>query len=392
MNDALLVLNAGSSSLKFSVFGCEPALPELLAGSISDLGHGPRLTLRGPGQAPASRDLVKGAMSASDAVDAALGALEDRQVLRRLRAVGHRIVHGGLEFTLPTELDAGILDRLRRFVPLAPLHQPHNLDIVDQVRARLPQAIQVGAFDTAFHAGRPAGDRLYGLPRELAADGVVAYGFHGLSYAHASGVLRARHGATAGGRAIVAHLGSGASLCAMQDGHSVATTMGFSALDGLPMSTRCGPLDPGVLLHLLGERGMDLEEVGELLYQRSGLLGLSGVSGDMQALLRSDDPRAAEAIDLFVYRIGRQIGSLAAALGGLDTLVFTAGIGENAPLVRQRVCEAAAWLGVTIDPDANTAGATPLSTADSKVEVLVVRADEAREVAKGVLACLARAA
>lgn len=392
MNDAILVLNAGSSSLKFSVFGHESALPELLEGSIGGLEQAPRLRIRCPGQAPVVRELGTAAMSAGDAVEAALSALEDHQLLQRVQAVGHRIVHGGLEFTEPTVLDAAVVDRLRRLAPMAPLHQPHNLDIVEQVRSRLPQATHVGAFDTAFHAGRPAGDRLYGLPRELAEDGVVAYGFHGLSYAHVAGVLGARHGSAAGGRAIVAHLGSGASLCAMHGGRSVATTMGFSPLDGLLMSTRCGPLDPGVLLHLLGERGMGVEELGEMLYLRSGLLGLSGISGDMQVLLDSTETRAAEAIELFVYRIGRQIGSLAAALGGLDTLVFTAGIGENAPLIRERVCEAAAWLGVAIDPACNTSGEMLISAAGSKVEILVVPADEARQVAQGVLACLARAA
>ncbi|CAN5634298.1 acetate kinase [soil metagenome] len=391
MSAALLVLNAGSSSLKFSVYAHEPALPELLKGSISRLGDAPRLSVRCPGQPPLSRALGNGALSANDAVETALAELETRGMLQHMHAVGHRIVHGGLEYSEPLLLDALAVQRLRRLSPLAPLHQPYNLDIVEQSRQHLPQAQQIGAFDTAFHANRPAGDRLYGLPRELAEDGIVAYGFHGLSYSHVAGVLRSR-AAGAGGRAIVAHLGSGASLCAMQAGHSIATTMGFSPLDGLLMSTRCGPLDPGVILHLLGERGMDLESLNQLLYRRSGLLGLSGISGDMQVLLDSADPRADEAIELFVYRIGRQIGSLSAALGGLDTLVFTAGIGENSAHIRQRVCEAAGWLGVAIDPAANAAAATVISTSDSRVEVLVVPTEEERAVAQAVLTCLARLA
>ena len=388
MNPAILVLNAGSSSLKFSVFGHGAELPILLKGSISGLAHTPRLKIRCPGEANSERTLGSTAMSPAAAVRTAFAELAQRGLLDRIGVVGHRIVHGGQMFTRPVVLDASTLDRLRHLVPLAPLHQPYNLEIVELASGLLPDAVQIGAFDTAFHAERPRSDRLYGLPRQLSEDGIIAYGFHGLSYAHVAASLRARDGARAGGRMIVAHLGSGASLCAMDAGRSVATTMGFSVLNGLIMSSRCGALDPGIILHLVRERQMSVEAVSELLYEQSGLLGISGISGDMQTLLQSADPHASEAIDLFVYRIGREIGSLAAATGGLDTLVFTAGIGENAPRIRQRIGAATAWLGVDIDPDRNERGEHSIGSAASAVEVLVIPAEEELAVAEGVMACL----
>ncbi|WP_454831049.1 acetate/propionate family kinase [Pseudoxanthomonas wuyuanensis] len=388
MNQAILILNAGSSSLKFSVFGRAAELPLLLRGSISRLGHAPHLKIRGPGGTDSDRALGTAPMPPDAAVRAAFAELAERGLLDRIGVVGHRIVHGGPTFVQPSALDPPTLAKLRQLAPLAPLHQPYNLDIVELACELLPAAIQIGAFDTAFHAQRPRHDRLYGLPRRLSEDGIVAYGFHGLSYAHVATVLRARNGRRAGGRTIVAHLGSGASLCAMEAGRSVATTMGFSALDGLVMSSRCGSLDPGIILHLIRERQMSVDAVSELLYERSGLLGVSGISGDMQTLLQSQEPHAGEAIDLFVYRIGRQIGSLAAAVGGLDTLVFTAGIGENAPAIRQRIGKAAAWLGVDIDPARNQRGDNSIGSAASAVDVLVIPADEERAVAEGVLTSL----
>lgn len=385
---AILALNAGSSSLKFAVYDKSADLPELLRGSISQLGHNPRLKVRSPGETDCDRLLGAGPMSPSDAVQAVFVELRGRGLTERIGIVGHRIVHGGLTFTKSTVLDRLTLEELRLLTPLAPLHQPYNLDIVDLASGLLPAAIQVGAFDTAFHANRPRRDRLYGLPRRLSEDGIIAYGFHGLSYAHIAGLLRKRDGPRACGRTIVAHLGSGASLCAMEDGRSIATTMGFSALDGLIMSSRCGSLDPGIVLHLIRERDMSVEAVSKLLYEQSGLLGVSEISGDMQTLLQSSDPRAGEAVDLFVYGIGRAIGSLAAALGGLDTLVFTAGIGENAPKVRQLVCEAAGWLGVSIDPVRNGSGEMSIGCSASRLDVLVIPTDEERAVAEGALACL----
>lgn len=387
IKEHILVLNAGSSSLKFAVFDAGVNGSLRLRGAVSRLQQAPRLRIAIDG-----RVVVDEAIGSSAALALAAETVFERidrlGFLDSVSSVGHRIVHGGLTYCAPVILDRSVIDALRRLVPLAPLHQPYNLDIVDLARRLRPDAVQVGCFDTAFHADRPVQDRLYGLPRRLSDDGVVAYGFHGLSYAHIATVLREQDPDQAGGRAIVAHLGSGASLCAMQAGRSVATTMGFSALDGLIMGSRCGALDPGVILHLLQQRGMSVAAVSEMLYEQSGLLGVSGLSADMHTLLQSTDPRAAEAVALFVYRTGREIGSLAAALGGLDTLVFTAGIGENAPVVRAGVGAAAAWLGVEIDAARNAAGEPRISTDGSPVRVLVIPADEERALAEGVNAAL----
>lgn len=385
---AVLVLNAGSSSLKFAVFERGATLRALARGSVSRLGHAPRLALQLQGVAQPELALQDAPMATGEAAHVVFAQLEQHGLLQRVDLVGHRIVHGGLDFVAPALLDASTLRRLRTLSPLAPLHQPANLEVVALAAARMPQAAQVGAFDTAFHARRPRVDRLYALPHALIDDGILAYGFHGLSYQHVARVLRERDGESAGGRAIVAHLGSGASLCAMRDGASVATSMGFSALDGLPMGSRCGALDPGVVLHLIGERGMSVDAVTTMLYQQSGLLGLSGVSSDMQVLLASGDPRAREAVEVFVYRTAREIASLAGALGGLDTLVFTAGIGENASEIRRRVGEACTWLGVRIDPARNAAdvrGQRAIGLSDSAVEVLVLPTDEELAVAEQVL-------
>jgi len=396
MKPAILVLNAGSSSLKFAVYVHSAALPLLLRGSVSALNHAPRLTVRETGAADSDQELGNTPIPPGAAAQVIFGELARRGLTGAITAVGHRIVHGGQHFTQPAVLTAAVIDQLHQLKPLAPLHQPVNLEIAALATDQLPDALQIGAFDTAFHAGRPNIDRLYALPRELSDDGIVAYGFHGLSYAHIATVLRARDalragGPRAGGRTIVAHLGSGASLCAMASGQSIATTMGFSALDGLMMSTRCGALDPGIILHLMQQQGMTIEAVNDLLYRQSGLLGVSQISGDMMTLLQSADPRAAEAIALFVYRIGRSIGSLAAALGGLDTLVFTGGIGENAPRIRDLICQSAAWLGARMDAGLNERGETTISAAQSTVEVLVIKANEEHAVAEGVLACFNRA-
>lgn len=382
MTEAVLVLNAGSSSLKFAVYGGDGDLQLRLRGTVSRLRQAPRLTVEVDGEVIVDRPFDP-PMALALAADAVFAQLDALGWLLRIGVVGHRIVHGGRGFVDPIVLDPESIGALRSLTPLAPLHQPYNLDIAESAARLLPRAVQVGCFDTAFHAARPGLDRLYALPRALSEDGVVAYGFHGLSYAHIAEVLRTRDGERAGGRAIVAHLGSGASLCAMESGRSLATTMGFSALDGLVMSSRCGSLDPGVLLHLLQDRGMSPEDLTRLLYEESGLLGVSGISGDMQTLLDSADPHAAEAVDLFVYRIGREIGSLAAALGGLDTLVFTAGIGENAPVVRSHICQAAAWLGLRIDEARNASGQVDIAGEGSAAAILVLPTDEERAVAVG---------
>jgi len=387
MTDAVLVLNGGSSSLKFAVFEEQGTLPLLLRGSVSSLGRNPRLRTMATAAASAIDTSVgDGPIAIADAFSVVASLLADRNLPGRIGKIGHRIVHGGQTFTHAVRLEAKTLAVLRRLEPLAPIHQAVNLEIVKLAAELLPHAVQVGCFDTAFHATRPALAKIYGLPRDLAEQGIVSYGFHGLSYSHIAGMLRERYGTGAGGRAIVAHLGSGASLCAMREGASVATTMGFSTLDGLVMSTRCGALDPGVILHLLRSKTLSADELSDLLYERSGLLGVSGISGDMQTLLDSKDAAAVEAVDLFVYRVGREIGSLAAALGGLDTLVFTAGIGEHAPLIRHKICEAAAWLGLALDEGLNRSGGELVSAATSRVDILVIPADEEVAVARDLLA------
>ncbi|TPK99007.1 MULTISPECIES: acetate/propionate family kinase [unclassified Mesorhizobium] len=386
MTDVILVLNGGSSSLKFAAFQGRDELHLLVRGSVSSIGERPRLHVAPTATTPPfDRSFGEQAISVGKAFEAVMSYLADRGLLRRVSKVGHRIVHGGREFARATLLDQGTLDALRKLEPLAPIHQAINLELVELAGRLLPDAIQVGCFDTAFHATQPEIARLYGLPHEMSEQGIVSYGFHGLSYSHIANELHRRYGAGAGGRAIVAHLGSGASLCAMKAGVSRATTMGFSTLDGLVMSTRCGAIDPGVLLHLLQDRKLSPDELSDLLYEKSGLLGVSGVSGNMQTLLASKDPAAMRAVDLFVYRVGREIGSLAAALGGLDTLVFTAGIGEHAPLIRRRICEAAAWLGVAMDDGLNRSGEDFVSAANSPVDVLVIPADEERAVATELL-------
>jgi acetate kinase len=382
MANAILVLNAGSSSLKFAVFQNRRGLPPLLRGNISSLDKNPQMNVVVGDRAQAEH--VRVDLESSDiehAMQLVVDEISNRNLAPGIKAVGHRIVHGGSAFTGPTVLDASAIDRLRALVPLAPMHQPRNLEIINGSKRAFPNAVQFGCFDTSFHFARPRLATLYGLPRALEQQGLKAYGFHGISYSYVASQLKSRYGAKAGGRVIVAHLGSGSSLCAMKGGKSIATTMGFSTLDGLVMSTRCGSIDAGVVLHLLQQRGMSVEEVIQVLYNDSGMLGVSGISGDMQALIESDEPSAKEAVDLFVYRAGREIGSMAAALSGLDTLVFCAGIGENSPLIRQRIGEAAAWLGVEIDAERNWRGDERISGARSAVEVLVIPTHEEKAVA-----------
>ncbi|MFU0504687.1 acetate/propionate family kinase [Pseudaminobacter sp. NGMCC 1.201702] len=391
--DTILVLNAGSSSLKFGLFELCTQLPVLMRGSLTSLNGKPQMSVFGPeGSQAQHADLADGPISTEEALEFVFAEVEGKGLLQSVSAVGHRIVHGGRDFTAATILDPPTLEALRAFTPVAPLHQPHNLEIVELAVRFLPKAVQIGCFDTAFHAERPRLAMLYALPRALTDSGIMSFGFHGISYGHIASRLRERYGSAAGGRAIVAHLGSGASLCAMHEGKSVATTMGFSPLDGLVMGTRSGSIDPGVILYLLQNRKMHVHEISRLLYDRSGLLGVSGISDDMQTLVESDDPQSKEAIDLFVYRAGREIGSLAAALGGLDTLVFTAGIGENSPLIRDKICEAAAWLGVTLDAERNRQGNERISAHGSVVDVLVIPTEEERAVAEQVSSAMSQGA
>ncbi len=294
----------------------------------------------------------------------------------RIVAAGHRVVHGGMKFTSPALIDSDTLSSLKSLISLAPLHQPHNLAAIEAVAQQAPGLPQVACFDTAFHRTQPSVAQAFALPRRFTDAGVLRYGFHGLSYEYIASVLPEVDAAAAAGRTLVAHLGNGASICAMKGCRSVASTMGFTALDGLPMGTRCGAIDPGVLLYLIEQHRLDARTLEHLLYHESGLLGVSGISSDMRTLLASSDPRAAEAVDLFIYRIGREIGSLAAALGGLDALVFTGGIGENAPTIRARVCREAAWLGVQFDEAANAEGGPRISLRGSPVSAWVVPTNE----------------
>jgi acetate kinase len=385
----LLTLNAGSSSLKFAIYESGADMPLRLAGQVSALGATPHLRVcAGP---DVLADETWADTRGLDAVlERTFGWLDQARWNEGVAGVGHRIVHGGLEFRDPTTLSAAVLQRLEALAPLAPLHQPYNLRGVTLAAAHFPQALQAGVFDTAFHADQPQIARLYALPRDLIDAGVLAYGFHGLSYDYIASVLQAQEGPQAGGRTIVLHLGSGVSLCALANGRSVATTMGFSALDGPPMSTRSGALDPGVVLHLLHDKGMSVEQVTDLLYHRSGLLGLSGVSGDMVTLLSSPEAHARQALEVYVYRIAREIGSLAAALGGLDTIVFTAGVGENAAPIRAQIADLCGWQGVRLDADANASGARLISRPESAVTVLVIPTDEQVVIARGVARLLSQ--
>lgn len=386
----ILVLNAGSSSLKFAVYdsvGEELSLG--MTGAVSGLPDRPQFRVRdAEGATLAETDGPKVAGALDEALARTLDWLAGEGGVSAPAAIGHRIVHGGLAFDAPVRLEAETLRRLDALSPLAPLHQPFNLAAVRAAQDRFPGAVQVGCFDTAFHAAQPRLARLYALPRDLTEGGVLAYGFHGLSYDFIAGELRDRFGPSCGGRVIVAHLGSGVSLCALADGESLATTMGFSALDGPPMATRSGSLDPGVLLYLMEDRGMSAADLTDLLYRRSGLLGVSGESGDVRVLLASDRLEAREALDLFVYRLSREIGGLAAALGGVDRLVFTAGVGENAAPIREGVLQACAWLGAELDAEANRAGAEIITTPASRLQGLVLPTDEQIVIARAARALL----
>jgi len=385
MSEAILVLNAGSSSLKFSVFLSGNGGLELwLGGQAEALQTAPRFTVKdASGKSVAERLWKQGETLGHDA---ALSHLVDflraRSGDHRLAAVGHRVVHGGVEFSEPTRVTLELVRALEKLIPLAPLHQPHNLAPIRYVLEHMPGLPQVACFDTAFHRAQPELAQAFALPQEITDRGVRRYGFHGLSYEYIASALPSVDARAAAGKVVVAHLGNGASMCALEAGRSVATTMGFTAVDGLPMGTRSGSLDPGVVLYLMDELKMNPRAIEKLIYQQSGLLGVSGVSSDMRALLSSDAPRAKLAVDLFIYRIGRELGSLAAALGGLDALVFTAGIGEHAVPIRERVLQGAAWLGITLDSAANAAGGPRISTRDSRVHAYVVPTNEELMIAR----------
>jgi acetate kinase len=386
MSDTILVLNAGSSSIKFSLFaeaGVEPAV--VAHGQIEGIDTNPHFIAQdSAGQTAGEQHWAQGTKLGHDG---AVAHLEDwlkatYAARHRLAAVGHRVVHGGADYSAPVRIDPDALAKLQELIPLAPLHQPHNLAPIRSLLERTPQLPQVACFDTAFHRSNPSLAQMFALPADLTEAGVRRYGFHGLSYEYIASVLPQFDERAARGNTVVLHLGNGASMCALQASASVASTMGFTTLDGLPMGTRCGAIDPGVLLYLMDERRMEARAIETLLYHQSGLLGVSGISSDMRTLLASSDPRARLAIDLYCYRIRRELGSLAAALGGLDAVVFTGGIGENAVAIRERVCRDAAWLGVELDPAANAAGGPRLSTPGARASAWAIPTNEELMIAR----------
>ncbi len=380
MNDAILVVNAGSSSIKCALFACqEQGLERVYQADITGIGTHTLFKVKTTdGDTLHQQDL--GAASHDTAFRCLLDWSEHRDDGYQLRGIGHRVVHGGTRFVAPVLVNAEILTALEALIPLAPLHQPHNLKPIHTLHDHKPDLPQVACFDTAFHATQPPVAQQFAIPHEHTEAGVRRYGFHGQSYAYIAQRLPELAGAMPD-NTIVAHLGNGASLAALKAGKSIATTMGFSALDGLMMGTRCGAIDPGVLLHWL-QNGMTAQDIEKTLYHQSGLLGVSGISNDMQDLLDNPEPRAQQAVDLFVYRISREIGSLAAALGGVDALVFTAGIGEHAAAIRTRICAQAAWLGVALDTDANARHAQRIDAQNSRVSVWVIPTDEEKMIAQ----------
>jgi acetate kinase len=385
MTNLILTINAGSSSIKFAAFEIDSDDLERLAdGHIEGIGATATFSSHQPDGKKNQFviDESRGAVGHMAALGAILDWLEDNFAGSRVLAVGHRVVHGGPDYSEPLLIDAANLDILRHLEPLAPLHQPHNIAGIEAAMHAFPEATQAACFDTAFHRSHPYIADTFALPRRFYDEGIRRYGFHGLSYEFIARRLRALEPVIATGRVIVAHLGNGASLCALRNGRSIASTMGFTALDGMPMGTRCGQLDPGVVLYLMSQKNMGAEEISDLLYKQSGLKGMSRVSNDMRALEASDEPAAKEAIAYFVSRIRREVGGLAAAIGGLDAFVFTGGIGENAWRIREGVLGELGWIGVHLDIEANRAGARVISAADSPVKVLVLQTDEERMIAE----------
>ena len=389
MTRQVAVINAGSSSIKFALFDEEPDLALRFRGQVENIGTEPHLI---------ADDAV-----GTRLVDCLLEKKTDHRAATKIvlqtaisllggeavEGIGHRVVHGGTQFAAPTRVSRGVIDVLKALCPLAPLHQPHNLAPIEAIAAEAPYIPQVACFDTAFHRTQPPVAHAFALPREITDSGVRRYGFHGLSYEYVSGKLREVAPGIADQKIIIAHLGNGASLCALENGRSVASTMGFTAVDGLMMGTRCGSLDPGVLIYLMDNRRMDARALERLIYKESGLLGVSGISSDVRTLRGSSDPRATEALALFTYRIVREIGSLAAALGGLDGLVFTGGIGQHDPATRRAVVEGCGWLGAKLDDQANAAHRERIDSASSSIPIWVLPTDEERVIARHTLDVLA---
>jgi len=386
MTQALLVLNAGSSSIKFSIFGTQPDPDIHIRGQIEGLLSNPKFVAQDRYGVEVEHQTwpADSQLSHSEAVRFLIGWIAHAAYEYQVLAVGHRVVHGGTLFDKPVVIDATILNQLESLIPLAPLHQAHNLAAIQAVSDLLPGLPQVACFDTAFHRYQPAVAQAFALPARLSQLGLQRYGFHGLSYEYISSRFTTIDPIASQGRVIVAHLGNGCSMCAMQAGHSVATSMGFSTLDGLPMGTRSGSLDPGVLLYLLQEQSLDIHQLEHILYHESGLLGMSGVSSDMRILLDQElhNPHAAAAIEYFVYRANRELGSLAAAMGGVDAVIFTAGIGEHASSIRARICQSAQWLGLRLDSEANQTHGPQITYQNSPVSAWVIPTNEEVVIAR----------
>ena len=382
MKGCISVINSGSSSIKFSLFDEleNESLRLVYRGQVEGIGTDPRFKAKDSSSKTVAEESWQNRSEYDH--EYLLGFVIDWirknriQMELELVGVGHRVVHGGEIYSKPVVVNTEVLQVLESYIPLAPLHQPHNLESIRSVHKLAPDTPQVACFDTAFHRTSSLVSQQFALPRELSDEGIKRFGFHGLSYEYVARRFKQIVPSVANGRVIVAHLGSGASMCALENGASIASTMGFSAMDGLVMGTRPGNLDPGVVLHLIEQKGMSVQDLTELFYKRCGLLGVSGLSNDMRDLLESNDPHAKEAVDLFVYRIKREMGSLAAALGGLDALVFTAGIGENSAEIRRRIGETADWLGLSLDEKANEEGQIRISTGDSKVSCWIIPTDE----------------
>jgi len=394
MAEMILALNAGSSSIKFAVFAMHEteSLPsQHCRGEIEGIGGQTHFTMYTAAKQTVNNGVVRKAIATSNHAEALryiLDWLEENESGLQFIAAGHRVVHGGIYFHQPVKVDAAAIQKMEMLTPLAPLHQPHALRAIKALMSLRPEMPQVACFDTGFHTGMPRVEQIFALPRELEMKGIRHYGFHGLSYESIAFQAPEYLGDTAEGRVIVAHLGYGVSLCAMQKRKSMATSMSFTPLDGLPMGTRCGAIDPAIVLYLLREEGMTPDEVSDILNHQSGLFGMSGISGDMSTLLASQCAEATEAIDVFVYRVGREIASLAAAMGGLDALVFTAGIGEHSIVMRARICHAAAWLGVKLDDTANHAGGPCISMDRSTVSAWVIPTNEEQVIARHTAALI----
>jgi len=389
LTELILTLNAGSSSIKFAVFEAGTPPQERLHGQVEGIGTTPRLKAKAGAQTIADKAVPQVARHA-DALAAILDLVEQAAPGAEVPVVGHRIVHGGPRYAEPVVIDPEVQGYLETLIAFAPLHQPHNLAGVAAAHEAFPQARQLACFDTAFHRGQPWVSDTFALPAEYFEKGVRRYGFHGLSYDYVAAELARIAPEAAAGRVVIAHLGNGASMCALRAGKSVDSTMGFTALDGLAMGTRCGQIDPGVLLYLMDQEGLSPGEVSDLLYTRSGLLGLSGLSNDMRTLETAGTAEAEGAIRYFVHRIRRELGALTAVLGGLDALVFTGGIGENSVAIRAQACEGMGWLGLEIDGEANAAGAEVVSAPGSAAQIRVIATNEEMTIARAAMALLGR--